>query len=252
MYFQDWEHLRSFVKHCPYITCSRHPLNTQITDQLDPILFSRKSGSSDEIRCIVVSQEPGASLRKVCASDVDIMEKKLLENCKGIDLRGKQQKQVTERGTSPVNIMIRIFGTFDLYTGPIYWTHALKCVPVKDSQIRSQWKSCASLCVNHLKAEISAISTREIAFVSIGTYALTICRHLLFGESLTPVKITSYLRELIKLPRVDYITESGKKSVILTSFLHPSNRNRILAAHDKSGRIVESELRQEAFLGDFI
>lgn len=247
-----WDNLHHNVKNCPYIICPRNPSNFQAEDPLAPILFNRKEGSLNVIRCLVISQEPGSSLRKDCNNDVDLMEQKLCNNCKGFDRKGEKQREISERGTSPVNMMIRFFGTFDLETGPIYWTHALKCIPTKDSLINNQWESCAPFCVNHLKAEISAIPAENIALVSIGRYALMMCRSLLFHEDLKPKKITSYIQELKEIQPIYYNSENQEKLVYFLSFLHPSNRNRILARYDKGGKIVENESKQERFLKDFI
>lgn len=252
MYSDDWHRLRTGVKHCPFVHCSRHPLNPQASDPLSPILFSREEGSLGAIRCVVVSQEPGASLRKYCAGDVDDMEEKLRDNCRGVGWKGEKRKRVSERGTSPVNTMIRIFGPFDLESGPIYWTHALKCVPVEDPAIASQWNSCAPYCIHHLKSEISALPSDEIAVVSIGRYALAACRHLLFGDDLTPPKITEYIRDHGEPQPVFLPMENQSKVVHFTAFLHPANRNRILSKHDIDGRIEENERRQEEFLKGFV
>jgi|GEM_PF-2235585 len=243
----SWKKIRQTVKECAYEQCPRNPKNPQAINPLPPILFPRREGTLDAIRCIVVSQEPGASLRSACAGDVSLMEEKLQENCSGRGWRGEKRATITGKGTSPVNMMIDLFGTFDLEADHVYWTHALKCIPTRDSHIGSHWKSCASCCVNHLKEEIDAIPAKEIAIIAVGRYAVSMCRHLLFGETLMVPNITTAIRESGEPKPIEYSSDTEKKSVYLTCFLHPANRNR-----NSDDTIEVKENSQKIFLRDFI
>jgi hypothetical protein len=241
--YDVWHRLRSGVKNCPYRECPRNPENPKASCPLPPLLFSRDEGSLGDIRCVVVSQEPGASLRKHFGDDVDAMEEKLRKKCK--------DPGVSEKGTSPVNMMIRIFRHFDLEHGPVYWTHALKCVPVEDPAIKKQWKQCAHHCIHHLESELSALPSDEIAVVAIGSYALAACRHLFFRERLRPPKITEYIRAHGEPQKANLSFGEREKLVHLTAFIHPSFHNIILKKYDFDGRIAEHERSQEVFLKKF-
>lgn len=134
-----WSHLRKTIKNCPYTNCPRN-------ENKLPIFFEREETSLSKIKFLVVSQEPGTSLKKKFGSDVEAMEKCLVEDC----------LNVKRKGTSPINKMIEIFGkNFNPLSDEIYWTHTLKCIPIKsDKEIGKLWKKCASYCVNHFKNEL--------------------------------------------------------------------------------------------------
>ena len=54
----SWEELRTSVKNCPFTDCLRN------NKEKLPILFDRKEESLSKIRFLVVSQDPGSSLKK--------------------------------------------------------------------------------------------------------------------------------------------------------------------------------------------
>jgi len=70
-----WEELRMEVKNCQFAGCPRN------RNKL-PILFDRSEGSLARIRFVVVSQDPGAGLRKRFSSP-ERMEEFLASECDG-------------------------------------------------------------------------------------------------------------------------------------------------------------------------
>ena len=89
-----WEELRTNIKNCPFTDC---PKNNK--EKL-PIFFDRKEGSLSKIKFLVVSQEPGISLKKTHnLTNSEEMENFLIKECLNSG----------PSGTSPVNKMIEIF-----------------------------------------------------------------------------------------------------------------------------------------------
>jgi len=206
----NWNHLRENVKNCSYTNCPRNK------DKL-PILFEREETSLSKIKFVVVSQEPGTSLKKKFGSDAETMEKHLVEDC----LNSKSG------GSSPINKMIEIFGkNFNPLSDEIYWTHALKCIPINsDREIEKMWKKCASYCVNHFKNELNLIPSKKLAIIAIGGYALALCRHVLEGKDLASIdKITKYIVSTDTEKKFTF----GEKEIFLFPFLHPSHREQNL------------------------
>ena len=205
-----WSHLRKTIKECPYTDCPRN-------ENKIPLLFDRDETSLSKTKFMVVSQEPGTSLKKKFGSDAETMEKHLVEDC----LNSKSG------GSSPINKMIEIFGkNFNPLTDEIYWTHALKCLPMEsDTEIGKIWKECAPYCVNHFKNELNLIPSKKLAIITIGGYAIALCRHIFEGKDLASgEKITQY----IKNADIEKKFKFGEKEISLFPFLHPSHREQHL------------------------
>jgi len=158
------------------------------------------------------------------------MERGLIEACQ--KSRGS--------GTSPVNRLIRIFGkNFSPAADEIYWTHALKCLPLmSDKDIQRIWKRSAPSCAEHFKAELDLVPSRELVIVSLGGYALALCRYVLQEKPLDSVeRVTEY----IKVADTERRFVRGDKEVFLFPFLHPANRERVLKQLDEDGGIQRRE-----------
>lgn len=218
----SWKELRTSIKNCTFIDCPRNKNKS-------PILFDRNEIFLSEIKFLVVSQEPGFSLRKNCDSSTEAMEKYLIDHC----------LQLKPIGTSPVNKMIEIFDNFDLSKDKIYWTHALKCVPAKsDNDIKNEWEKCASLCINHFRNELNLIPSEKLAIIAIGNYALALCRHILQSEILSH---TSGIMEYIRTADLEKKFSLDEKEISLFPFIHPSHRQQILKQHDKNDNVKNKE-----------
>lgn len=220
----SWKELRTSIKNCTFIDCPRNKNKS-------PILFDRNEIFLSEIKFLVVSQEPGFSLRKNCDSSTEAMEKYLIDRC----------LQLKPIGTSPVNKMIEIFDNFDLSKDKIYWTHALKCVPAKsDKDINKEWRVCARWCATHFKNELSLIPSKQLAIITIGRYALALCKHVFEDEKLarTGGILLEHIRETSDDGRKFTFDE---KEIFLFPFVHPANRERVLKRFDKNDKVKNKE-----------
>lgn len=207
----SWKELRTRVKNCEFTDCPRNKNKL-------PILFDRKESSLSKIKFVVVSQEPGVSLKRGY-SNSDKIEEYLIGECAS-NLPPKNKRGVPYR-------MREIFGKkFNPKTDEIYWTHALKCVPAKSNKdIINEWENCALSCIKHFKNELNLIPSKKLVIIVFGNYALTLCKHVFKEKRLAYAKgIVKYIRE-IDLEKKFYF---GEKEIFLFPFLHPSNRNRLL------------------------
>ncbi|MHA1364408.1 MAG: hypothetical protein ACTSP1_18105 [Candidatus Freyarchaeota archaeon] len=217
-----WEELRMEVKNCEFAGCPRNRKKL-------PILFDRSEDSLARIRFVVVSQEPGAGLRKRFSSP-ERMEEFLASECDG--------NQSPKGGGLP-HRMREIFGRkFNPRSGEIYWTHALKCVPTRNDDIKRQWRNCAASCVDHFKKELTLIPSKRLTVIPIERYALALCRHVFENNRLTEVGgIMKYIKNLDPEERFEF---DGKK-VRLLPFVHPSNRGRVLKRYDENNEVENKE-----------
>lgn len=220
----SWKELRTIVKNCPFADCLRN------NKEKLHILFNRKEGSLSKIKFLVISQEPGFSLKKnPDLTNSEKMEGFLIQEC----------LNSTSSGTSPVNKMIEIFGNFDPSTNGIYWTHALKCVPMKsDKEIGNIWKECAPYCVKHFKKELNLIPSKKLAIITFGNYALALCRHILEDKQLDNTK---GIIKNIKTADPEEKFSFGEKEISLFPFIHPSNRKRVLKQYDEDNEVKNKE-----------
>ncbi|MEX2723142.1 MAG: hypothetical protein Q6367_004550 [Candidatus Freyarchaeota archaeon] len=189
-----------------------------------------------KIKFLVASQEPGFSLRKKHNSKE--AEKFLICECLNSE----------PSGTSPINKMVEIFGkNFDPSKDEIYWTHALKCVPMKsDTEIKNLWKYCAPHCVKHFKNELNLIPPKKLAVIAIGRYALALCRYVLQGE---PLLCTEGIIKYIKTTNFEKnFSFFGGKKIFLYAFIHPSKREMVLRKWDKEGEVDRKEKEEKKLI----
>ena len=222
----NWTDLRESVKKCKFDKCPRHKEKFNI-------LFKREESSLSKTKYIVVSQEPGFSLKKHKdpLKNSLAVEKHLISEC----LKDRCNKK------TPINRIKDIFNIekFNPSTGDIYWTHALKCIPNKsDADIIKTWKCSAHYCVIHFRNELNLFSSKKIILIPIGGYALALCRNVFDNKPLTNTKgILNYIKE-IDLEKKYYI--EGKE-ISIFPFIHPSHYDQILKLRDKDGKIKERE-----------
>ena len=206
---KNWDELRNKIKKCPYGDCKRNK------DKM-PIFFRREESTLSEIKYIIISQEPGVSVKDKQSSDEN--EEKLIEYCIGTK---------SPQYNSPIKRTLEILNRkkFDPTKEDIYWTHALKCPPIRDDkEIKDNWIGCAQYCVNHFKEELSLIPSEKLIIIPMGGFATTLCNYIFDNKSLnTKVKIINYIADLKEVKKFRY----QKKEIIVAPFIHPSNRNRI-------------------------
>jgi len=220
----SWKELRTSVKNYLFTECPRN------NKEKLPIFFDRNENSLSNVKFFVVSQEPAAYLRREYQSSNEIEEYAIYEcgsnpNPNRVGIPHKIREIFNKR--------------FDLKTDEIYWTHALKCVPMKeDTDIIKEWRMCAFWCVNHFKNELNLIPSKQLIIVAIGNYALTLCKHILEGEKLSHTEgIIQYIRN-IDLEKKFHL---GEKEISLFPFIHPSKREMILKQYDRNDEVKKKE-----------
>jgi len=127
----SWNEVDEKVKgRCP--GCPRDPDKAAV-------LFER-TGPLDRVEVVVLSQEPGHWLRALGSGEA--AERKLSSLCRDETASAAELKKA-----DPLSKLQQMFGRFDPSNGKIYWTHALKCVPVKsDRDINKEWRKAATRC----------------------------------------------------------------------------------------------------------
>ncbi len=222
---ETWGDLRNNVKSCGFSDCPRN------RDKL-PIFFDRSEDSLSKVKFLVLSQDPGANLRnEVPSGDPGEMEDYLIGGC----------KKDGPTGNTPINKMVKIFcHNFNPSTDEIYWTHALKCVPEDDRDIRcsSGWRKCAPYCREYFRKELQLLPTKELVIVALGNYALALCRDILMDRSLF------YVGGIVTCVRKTDVNKSfafGEKRVFLYPFIHPSKREMVLKRWDHDGKVAKKE-----------
>lgn len=209
----NWNELRKSVKNCQFENCPRYKDKFKI-------LFDREESSLSKIKFVVVSQEPGYSLKKRKKPFKNSIE---VEEC----LISECLKEQTNKRT-PINRIKEIFNRekFNPTNDDIYWTHALKCIPKEsDEDIHKAWKVCASSnCIKHFINELKLIPSKKLIIIPLGNYALTLCRHILEKNYLLNKVsgILEYIRDF------DVENDNKDKEVLLFPFVHPSKRDMVL------------------------
>jgi hypothetical protein len=167
-------------------------------------------------------------MNQVAVNDVNAAERHLRAEC----LSGRAPRPLLKQ-------VLEIIGRpFDPFDDTIYWTHALKCIPKNDQNIRSQWSKCSTACIGNLRSELDSMRESELLVIALGKYATGITLALLNNE-------TNWLREPPKIHELiaargrhkkndihgsdaafkDPFVWKGKR-IYLASFRHGANSNR--------------------------
>ena len=227
----NWGKLKEDVENCLFSDCPRNK-DTEEFSRL-PILFEREDDTLSKIKFVVVSQDPGVGLRRN-HSNSDEIKDDLTKECNEKD----KPKGVPRR-------IRKIFGddfnhnTFNPKTSQIYWTHALKCVPIVcDAEIECYWEDAAQCCVEHFKKELELISkesTKELTIITLGARALALCRHVLEDESLKPPKINEYIENVDPERKINF----GGKEIFLFPFIHSARGKRGDVVKEREKEFIE-------------
>jgi uracil-DNA glycosylase len=142
-------------------------------------------------------------------------------------------------GILPRKIVDILGRTFDPVSDEIYWTHALKCVPqINNKQIQTDWSLCASHCSEYLRRELKLISAKNLVLVTFGSFAVTMCQHILFGKPITNLeKITQYF--ISHDPELKYVFNG--KNIHLFPFIHPRYEEVHLKRLGENGQLKRNE-----------
>lgn len=208
----SWAELRSCVERCIFQDCPRN-----IGGRLH-VFFERKEDSLTHIRFVAVSQDPGVALK----SKHHLTTSEEIETALRRDARKKFEPSENV-ARNPRDRIRQIFQKeFDPSTSDIYWTHALKCLPIQsDKEIDDHWEKSAPLCVKYFKEELDLTPSRKLIVIAFGGYALAMCLHVLDGG---PLVDSQRVTEYIKTCSIDRTFPYGDKDVSLFAFLHPAHR----------------------------
>ena len=89
-----------------------------------------------------------------------------------------------KRKNNVFNFVPQILGPehthFDPSQDEIYWTHVLKCPPLKDnSEFYRDYLGGAFNCFKHLKLELENIESEKYCVISLGEHSMVICAKIL-------------------------------------------------------------------------
>lgn len=199
-----------------------------------PVLF-RRGPDLSKVDFLIVSQEPANFLRALGTSES--VEAKLRAMCK----QGTPEEM---KKVNPLSKVVQMFGPFDPSEGRIYWTHALKCVPVNsDRDINKEWRKAATKCREHLISEIKALGKEELNIVAFGKYALEICLNVLDGQDIDQELSISETMQSSKLPLVyKYRFKDGtSKNINLFVFTNPSAE--VVKIMKSGGKMTTEEIQ---------
>ncbi len=211
---------------CP--GCPRDPTKV-------PVLFQGK-GDPSKVDFMIVSQEPGYWLR---ALDQGSAETELTSLCKG------SGSPNDVRRANPLSKLLQIFGTFDPSGPRVYWTHALKCIPVNsDRDINKEWRKAATKCKEHFISELKALGKDEINVLAFGKYALELCLSVLNGEDIDQELSISERMQSSKFPIVfkHRFKDGSSKIVNLYVFTNPSAE--VVKVMKSGGKMTVEEIQE--------
>ncbi len=183
-----------------------------------PVMFGR-SAHAGQVDVVIVSQEPGHRLRSLASGDE--AASRLASLC------GKNDASPAElRDVGPLSKVREIFGRFDPSSSRVYWTHALKCVPLNgDRDINKEWRKAATRCEAHLVDELRHLGAAHLNVVAFGKYPLEMCLHLLDGQDIDQELSISEFMQNSRLPlSFRYKFKDGTvKSIDLFVLTNPSS-----------------------------
>jgi hypothetical protein len=205
--------------------CPRDP-------QKVPVLFEPKEPS--KVDFVILSQEPGHWLRSLGNGAAS----------KLISLALGQGSPEEVKKTNPLSKVANIFGPFDPSSSRIYWTHALKCVPVNgDRDVNKEWRKAATRCREHFIGELKVLGESELNILAFGKYALEMCLNILDGQDMDQELSISEFMQSVKLPLVyKYRFKDGSvKNINLYVFTNPSAE--VVKVMKSGGKMTTDEIQ---------
>lgn len=200
-----------------------------------PVLFPR-NGPGHAVDFLVVSQEPGFWLRSLSTSEA------IQERLSKIAREGGPPEDI--KRSNPLSKVIQIFSRFDPSQGRVYWTHALKCVPVNgDRDINKEWRKAATRCEEHFLDEIKALGKSELNVLAFGKYALELCLHAIDGQDIDQELSISEFMQSSRLP-ITYkhkFKDGTSKTVNLFVFTNPSSE--VVRVMKSGGKMTVEEIQ---------
>jgi uracil-DNA glycosylase len=224
---EGWVELASKVRG----QCAGCPRNSSKV----PVLFDRSRDPS-KVDFLMVSQEPGHWLRPLGSSDA--VEKRLMGLCMNSGPADELKK------ANPLSKAAQMFGGFDPANGRIYWTHALKCLPVNsDRDVNKEWRKAAMKCREHFIAELRLLGRDEINVIAFGKYALEMCLNVFDGQDIDQELSISEFMQSSRLPLFyKYRFKDGAvKNINLFVFTNPSAE--VVKVMKSGGKMTTEEIQ---------
>lgn len=196
------------------------------------MLFEPKEPS--KVDFVILSQEPGHWLRSLGNGAAS----------KLISLTLGQGSPEEVKKTNPLSKVANIFGPFDPSSSRIYWTHALKCVPVNgDRDVNKEWRKAATRCREHFIGELKVLGKGELNILAFGKYALEMCLNILDGQDMDQELSISEFMQSVKLPLVyKYRFKDGSvKNINLYVFTNPSAE--VVKVMKSGGKMTADEIQ---------
>jgi hypothetical protein len=226
---EAWETLRTNVKG----QCGGCPRNHSKI----PIIFPRRDPPG-LVDFVIVSQEPGYWLSPSISSED--AERRLERLCREGMIDSSETKLA-----NPLSKILQIFGSFDPMGGRVYWTHALKCVPMtSDRDINKEWRKAALKCSGYLLEELRSLGKAELNVVAFGKFALELCLNLFEAQEIDQELSISEFMQSSKLPLVyRYKFKDGTtKTINLFVFTNPSSE--VVRIKKSGGRMTVEEIQE--------
>lgn len=198
-----------------------------------PLLFEPKEPG--KVDFMIVSQEPGHWLRPL--GDGALIKLSSLTLGQGSSDEVKK--------ANPLSKVAQIFGPFDPSKSRIYWTHALKCVPLNgDRDVNKEWRKAATKCREHFISELKVLGKNELSVLAFGKYALEMCLNVLDGQDIDQELSISEFMQSVKLPQVyKYRFKDGTvKNVNLYVFTNPSAE--VVKVMKSGGKMTADEIQE--------
>ncbi len=184
---------------------------------------------------VIVSQEPGHWLRSLGNGGASKLTSLTLGQGSPEDIKK----------ANPLSKAAHIFGPFDPSSSRVYWTHALKCVPVNgDRDVNKEWRKAATKCREHFIGELKVLGKGELNVLAFGKYALELCLNVLDGQDIDQELSISEFMQSVKLPLVyKYRFKDGSvKNVNLYVFTNPSAE--VVKVMKSGGKMTADEIQE--------
>lgn len=224
-----WEILRTKISG----QCSGCPRNLS----KKPVIFPRRD-PLDLVDFVIVSQEPGHWLSASISSDD--AELRLERLCSQGTINSNETKLA-----NPLSKILHIFGSFDPRGGRVYWTHALKCIPVtSDRDINKEWRKAAVRCSEYFLEELRSLGKAELNVVAFGKFALELCLNLFEAQDIDQELSISEFMQSSRLPLIyKYKFKDGTaKTINLFVFTNPSSE--VVKIKKCGGRMSVEEIQE--------
>ena len=203
--------------------------------QKPPIIFDRKA-SLDNVDFIVVSQEPGFWMRTEKAGAEEAI----------VALQDRESRPSPRSGRRTRSARSSRFSAISIQTGdPIYWTHALKCIPSRsDRDVNKEWRKAATRCEEMFLDEIHLLGKKDLSIIAVGKYALELCLNAFADQDIDQELSISEFMQNNRFPLAyKYKFKDGTvKNISLYVYGNPSSE--VVTIKKTGGKMTVEEIQE--------